>query len=340
MKPVPKNLLQNNSLASAEEADKSEVVVRAAWLYFMENMTQEEIARCLGISRIKVVRLIKEAREKGIVEIKVQSPITENLRLEGEIRSLYQLTAVVVTLPEDEGEPLNKVLAWTAAQILEQRLRPGIKIGVGLGRTTSYLPDFFTPRKHIDSTFISLAGGLNSRENIDSSNETLLKLSKISGGTAKYIYAPFLVSSANIRAAIMQDKAVESVVEQAKTADLAIFSVGTPDNFALLHQYNLITAEEMAEIRSMGARGDVIGRFFDRSGEEIMTSYRDRVIGLTIDELRAIPDRVLVAGGPKKHEGILAALVGKIANILVTDIGTAEWLIKFAKEEEVGIGLK
>lgn len=331
MSPVTKNLMQNNNIATIEEANKSEVVVRAAWLYFVENMTQEEIARCLGISRIKVVRLIKAAREMGIVEIKVQSPITENLRLEGEIRSLHQLTEVVVTLPEEEGEPLNKVLAWAAAQILEQRLRPGIKIGVGLGRTTSYLPDFFTPHKHMDCTFISLAGGLNSRERIDSSNETLLKLSKLSGGAAKYIYAPFLVSSANIRAAIMQDKAVESVIEQAKKTDLAIFSVGTPDNFALLHQFNLITTEEMAEIRSMGALGDVIGRFFDRSGQEIVTSYNDRVIGLTIDELRAVPDRILVAGGPKKHAAILAALVGKVANILVTDIGTARWLIENAR---------
>ncbi len=333
MNPTSKKTIQTNGVTSFDEVGKSEFVVRAAWLYFIENMTQEEISKSLGISRIKVVRLIKEAREKNIVEIKVQSPITENLRLEGEIRSLYQLTEVVVTLPEEEGEPLYKVLAWAAAQILEQRLRPGIKIGVGLGRTTSYLPDFFAPYKHVESTFISLAGGLNSREKIDSSNETLLKLSQLSGGVAKYIYAPFLVSSADIRAAIMQDKAVESVIEQAKNTDLAIFSVGTPDNFALLHQFNLITDEEMNEIRSKGALGDVLGRFFDRTGIEIMTSFRDRVIGLTIGDLGAIPDRILVAGGLKKHEAILAALVGKIANILVTDIGTAKWLVKFANEK-------
>ena len=332
MNPIVKNLIQNHSLTSIEEVDKPEIVVRAAWLYFVENMTQEEIARCLGISRIKVVRLIKEARQKGIVEIKVQSPISENLRLEGEIRSLYRLKEVVITLPEEEGEALNKVLAWAAAQILEQRLKPGIKIGVGLGRTTSYLPDFFNPRKRMDSTFVSLAGGLNGRENIDGSNETLLKLSQLSRGSVKYLYAPFLVSSASIRAAIMQDNAVESMIELAKNANLAIFSVGTPDNFALLHQYNLITSEEMAEIRALGAVGDVIGRFFDRSGQEIITSYRERVIGLSIEELLSIPDRILVAGGPKKHQAILAALIGKIANILVTDIGTAEWLINFARK--------
>ena len=332
MNLISKKPPQTYSLTPVNEGDKSGIVVRTAWLYFVENMTQEEIAESLGISRIKVVRLLKEAREKGIVEIKVQSPMTENLKLEGQMRSLYQLTQVVVTQPDEEGEPLNKVLAWAAAQILEQRLRPGIKIGVGLGRTTSYLPDFFAPSKHIDCTFITLAGGLNSRENIDSSHETLLKISKLSGGVAKYIYAPFLVSNSQIRAAILQDKAVESVLEQAKGTNLAIFSIGTPDDFALLHQYNLITEDEMYEIRSMGALGDALGRFFDESGKEIMTGYRDRVIGLTIDELRAIPDRILVAGGSKKRKAIRAALIGKIANILVTDILTAEYLIRQVDE--------
>lgn len=332
MNPASKKLTQTYSFSSIDELDRSGIVVRTAWLYYIENMTQAEIAECLGISRIKVVRLLKEAREKGIIEIKVQTPMTENLKLEGQLRSLYRLTNVVVTPPEDEGEPLNKVLAWAAAQILEQRLRPGMKIGVGLGRTTSHLPDFFAPSKLTECTFIPLAGGLNSQESYARSHETLFKLSTSSGGIAKFIYAPFLVSNSNIRDAIVQDRAVESVIEQAKNSDLAVFSVGTPDDFALLHQFNLITSEEMSEIRSMGALGDVLGRFFDASGKEIMTAYRDRVIGLTIDELRAIPDRILVAGGRKKYKAIHAALVGKIATILVTDILTADYLTKFVQE--------
>jgi DNA-binding transcriptional regulator LsrR (DeoR family) len=332
MIPNPLNLPQSSPIISSNEPDKSEVVVRAAWLYFMENMTQQEIADCLGISRIKVVRLIKEAREKGIVEIKVQSPITENLKLEGKLRSLFQLTNVVVTLPEEEGDLLNKVLAWSASQILEERARPGVQIGIGIGRTTSHLPDFFAPSRQIDCTFVSMAGGLSSRGNIEDSYATILKLARLSGGTAKYIYAPFLVSSSDIRKALLQDEAVEGVIEQAKKSDIAVFSVGTPDDFALLHQYNLITAEEISEIREKGAVGDALGRFFNKWGEEIITSFRDRVVGLTIEELRAIPVRILVAGGPKKYEAILAAMAGKMTNILVTDIGTAKWLITHSKE--------
>jgi DNA-binding transcriptional regulator LsrR (DeoR family) len=332
MFPSSKNPSYSSIINSSDGAYKSEIMVRAAWLYYIENMTQQEIAETMGISRVKVVRLIKEAREKDIVEIKVQSPITENLKLESRVRSLYHLTNVIVTLNEEQGDPLYKVLAWTASQILEQYIKPGFKIGIGIGRTTSHLPEFFAPSAQADCTFISLAGGLNSQENIEDSYETILKLASMSGGTAKYIYAPFLVSNPDIRDAILQDEAVSSVIKQAKQTELAIFSVGTPDKFALLHQYNLISFEEMTEIRNRGALGDALGRFFDEKGQEIMTRFRDRVIGLTIDELRAIPNRLLVAGGQNKYRAIRAALVGKIANILVTDIGTAEWLIKFAKE--------
>jgi DNA-binding transcriptional regulator LsrR (DeoR family) len=331
MIPNPLNPPQNSPIISTNEPDKSEVVVRAAWLYFMENMTQQEIAECLGISRIKVVRLIKEAREKGIVEIKVHSLISEHLKLEAQLRSLYHLTNVAVTLPEEEGDPLYKVLAWTASQILEERMRPDIQIGIGIGRTTSYLPDYFAPNRQTDCSFVSLAGGLTSRRNIEDSYATILKLARQTGGTAKYIYAPFLVSNSEIRDALLQDEAVEGVLKQARKTDIAIFSVGTPDDFALLHQYNLITAEELSEVRNLGAVGDALGRFFDETGKEIITSYRERVIGLTIDELLAIPTRLLVAGGPKKYKAILAALMGKLSNILVTDVRTAEWLINQAK---------
>jgi len=213
MTPLPLKSTQKSNTNPSDEIDKSEFMIRTAWLYYIENMTQEEIAKGMGISRIKVDRLIKEAREKGIIEIKVQSPITKNLKLEAGLRSIYHLTNVAVTLPEEEGDLLNKVLAWNAAQILEQRLRPGIKIGVGIGRTTYQLTNFFTPRKLTDCTFISLAGGLNSRANIEDSYETILKLSRLSGGIAKYIYAPFLVSSSEIREAMLQDKAVKSVIE-------------------------------------------------------------------------------------------------------------------------------
>lgn len=302
------------------------VIARAAWLYFMESMTQQEIAERLGISRIKVVRLIKEAREQGIVEIKVHSPIIEHLKLEGELRSLYQLTDVVVTTGEEEGEPLYRMLTRSAAQVLEQRLEPGIQVGVGIGRTTSYLPESFTPGKQVECTFVSLAGGLSSRETIGDYYETILKLARMSGGDAKHIYAPFLVASSEIREALLQDGAIGGALEQARKSDLAIFSVGTPDDFALLHQYNLMTAEELSELRALGAVGDALGRFYNLEGQEIITSFRDRVIGLSIDELRAIPTRILVAGGPKKHQAIWAALKGKLANVLITDVDTAQWL--------------
>jgi DNA-binding transcriptional regulator LsrR (DeoR family) len=298
----------------------------------MENLTQQEISERLGISRIKVVRMLKEAREQGIVEIKVQTPVNGDLLLEGELRKLYRLTDAYVIPETEEGEQLARMLTRTAAQLLEQRLCPGLKVGIGLGRTTAYLPEYFNPGRQEDCTFISLAGGLNSRETVEDNFSTLIGLAKSSGGEARYIYAPFVVSNKETRDALMHDEVIISTLDLARKADLAIFSVGTPDDFALLHQYNLITDDELVEMRSSGALGDALGRFYDRSGQEIFTNFNDRVIGLTISELKKIPTRILVAGGAKKYQAILAAIEGNIANVLVTDIKTAESLIKAAKE--------
>jgi len=87
----------------------------------------------------------------------------------------------------------------------------------------------------------------------------------------------------------------------------------------------------LAEMRRAGAVGDALGRFFDNKGQEILTNFNERVIGLSINELRRIPTRILVAGGPKKYPAIQGALSGEIPNILVTDAGTARYLLKGSK---------
>lgn len=320
-----------SSRIPSDENIKTNVMVRAAWLYYMENMTQQEIAERLGISRIKVMRILKEAREQDIVEIKVHSPLTGNLIMESDLRSLYHLTDVYITMEADEGEALSRILTLAAAQILEQRLRPGLRVGVGLGRTTSYLPEYFVPSSQVACTFVTLAGGLSSKETLEDNYVTIIQLAKKSGGDARYIYAPFLVSNKEIRDALLHDEVVNAVLEEARKSDVAIFSIGTPDDFSLLHQYNLITIHELAEMRRAGAVGDALGRFFDNKGQEILTNFNERVIGLSINELRRIPTRILVAGGPKKYPAIQGALSGEIPNILVTDAGTARYLLKGSK---------
>jgi DNA-binding transcriptional regulator LsrR (DeoR family) len=311
----------------ASEVIKNDIMVRAAWMYYTEEMTQQQIADRLGLSRVKVIRLLKEARNQGVVEIKINSPFSTHLWLEGELRKKYGLVDAFVTLEAPEGEALNRMLASTAAQVLEQRLHSGIWVGLGLGRTVSYIPEYISYDISIDCTFIPLSGGLNYGEYSEDNYRSLFQLAKAVGATVRFIHSPFTVSDPKIRDAILKDATVQESIDLARKVDIAVFSVGMVSKEAMLYLSGLMSNEDLSEIAQLNAKGDVLGRFYDDCGRELQYSLKDRIVGLNIEELQVIPIRLLVAGGPKKYEAIRAALCGEIANIVVTDADTTRWLL-------------
>jgi DNA-binding transcriptional regulator LsrR (DeoR family) len=304
-----------------------EMLIRAVWMYYMEDQTQQQISEHLGVSRIKVTRLLQEARKRHIVEITIHSPITTYLSLEHDLRQYYGLKDAIVTTEAEEGEALYRVLAKASAQVLEQRLRPGMNIGLGLGRTIGYLPEFFRPGKQIECTFTSLTGGTLNSSSSDDNYSSLLWVAEAVGGKVQYIHAPASVSSAEIKAALMNDEAIREALNFARHCDMAMLSVGSMVEPVTLHQYGLIDDEDVRQLRSLGAVGDAIGQFYNELGQEVPARFKDRMIGLAIHDLRSIPLTVVVAGGTRKYQAILAALRGKIADILITDCKTAQWLL-------------
>lgn len=309
------------------ESLEMEMLIRAVWMYYIEDQTQQQISEHLGVSRIKVTRLIQEARKKHVVEITIHSPMTIYLSMEHDLRQCYGLQDVIVTTDAEEGEALFRVLAKAAAQLLEQRLRPGMKIGLGLGHTIGYVPEFFRPGKQVECTFVSLTGGTSNSSFRDDNYSSLLRVAEAVGGKVQYIHAPAAVSSAEIKAALISDEAIREDLNFARHCDMAMLSVGSMVEPVSLHQYGLLDDEDVRQLRRLGAVGDAIGQFYDEFGQEVPANFKDRMIGLDIHDLRSIPLTVVVAGGTRKYQAILAALRGKIANILITDCKTAQWLL-------------
>ena len=85
-------------------------------------------------------------------------------------------------------------------------------------------------------------------------------------------------------------------------------------------------------LRSRGAVGDVLLRYYDGAGRLVPSEIDRRVVGLTLEDIASIPTVVAVAGGPGKSEAIAGALAGNVANVLVTDHLTAKELIELKGE--------
>ncbi len=308
--------------------------IQAAWLYYMKDLTQQEIATRLGISRVKVTRLIQQARENELVTISINSPDTLFLEQQEGLMKQFGLQDALVTISAGDEETLMPILANATANFLATQLKPNMVVGIGVGRTVSLIPRYFQPGSEIPCTFIELSGGPTAFLYDYAQADVLYRLAEKAGGKAVHLKAPFFVENAEAREILLRDPVISQNMELARNCDMAIFSVGVFDPESQLVQHGILNRQEVTRMQKAGVIGDVISHTFNDKGEEISSTLSERLIGLNIEDLGKLKKCVLIAGGEAKHECILAALKGKWVDMLITDERTAGWLIQTDKERE------
>lgn len=302
---------------------------KVAWLHYHEGLTQAEIAERMGISRVTINRLIKEARESGVVEIRVHSDFLDGFKLGQRLCSQYNLRDVIITPVVDQDEALSAVLAEAAAEVLTLRIQSGMTVGFGIGRTVSQIPEHFHPSTATPCRFIGLTGGLDLRlKGVPHTFDTLGRMASATGGEAVYIPAPSYVGFDSVKKALLSEPSVLQALELAGHSDLAVFSIGAADHSALLYQFNQISDQDMADLHQNHAVGDVLGRFFNGQGIELPIPVNQRIIGLCLEELLRIPLKILVAGGRNKRTALKVAVSHQFCDILITDAASADWLLE------------
>lgn len=305
--------------------DRNGIVVRAAWLYYKDGLTQAEIAERLFVSRATVGRLLDAARAEGIVRFEISTDHLSAFQLSRDLRHRHGLAdAVVVPRIADgaHGARINERIASAAAEYLKRFLRPGAVIGVGWGDTVMRVL-FALGRDSLDGvTIASVAGGIDAytREvtarNTNGVNEHL-----------RIIPAPLVASSPKIAAALREDESVTSVLRLAESAVATLTGIGASRPGASSVRSGLATDDQLQEFRELGVVGDMLGEWYDRDGGIVYKAASDRRIGMSIDQLRHMPNVIGVAGGEEKVEAIAGAVRGGYLDVLVTDEDVAEALL-------------
>ena len=319
--------------AGAPRSAVPSLVARAARLHYEFSLTHQETAAVLGVSRVKVTRLLKQAREAGIVVITVLSDLSPFAEVEERLAAAVGLreSIVVPAGGGGTGSSLRSMLARGAASYLERVARDGLVVAVGLSRTIAEVPAWLGHPRQSRASFVSLAGALPAGGH-GSGNpyQATDALAAAFGGTAEHLHAPVIVRSDEAAQVLRADPSISRTLEQAVTADVALVGVGGRDDRIDFRQGTQVTPAEWTSLMAQGMVGDIGGRFFDRTGSEIEHELNRRVIGLSLEEFRKIPVRLVAAGGPSKAEALTAALRGGLITVLVTDVTTANTLIEGA----------
>ncbi|SRR5579875_507023 len=312
----------------------ADLTARAARLHFEFGLTHQETAEALGLSRVKVTRLIKLARQSGLVKVIVDSRVSPFAELEGRLLTAFDLReAIIVPTPGNgaDGSGLRAALARGAASYLERVARDGLVVAVGLSRTIGQMPRMLVNPRPAAMTFVSLVGAIRSGgQGSGNPYQATDALAAAFGGQAENIHAPVLVQDPAVALHLRADPAIAGTLERAAAATIAFVGIGgVDDRINFSHGAN-ITDAEWAGLLDRGMVGDIGGRFFDARGQEIDSDINGRIIGLSLDAFRKIPSRVAAAGGPSKVGPLAAAMHGGLINILVTDVATARVLLEGA----------
>jgi lsr operon transcriptional repressor len=303
---------------------QDQTIVRAAWLYYMEGLTQDRVAARLGITRLRVNRLLGEARASGLVGITINSQLASCLALEDELKRVCGLReAVVVPTPEDAAL-LPALVGRAAGEFLSRHLetRPVRGIGVGWGATLREAIRFVKPRSRSEISVSSLMGGLTRGLEINTF-ETATALAARLGGRCSYLAAPLYAGSEKSRETLVsQDVFRESFSAMAHN-NVALLSVGDLSNRSLLIRYGLPRDVTPASLRRSGAVGDILGTFLDAGGRPVDHPLNKRVIAPSLGVLSRIPTVIVASGGLNKAPIIAAVLKAQLAAVLVTDEDTA-----------------
>jgi deoxyribonucleoside regulator len=309
---------------------KIDLLVSISRLYYENNYSQQMIAEKTGLSRPYVSKLIAEARECGIVEIKINDPNEAETQMELEIKEKFNLQKVIIIpSPNDSGEKLLERLSIAASRYLNTIVKDNDIIGVSWGATLYTCSKIFKPVDEFKNiTIVQLCGALSMLEKNIYASEIPVNFAAAFKGMPYMLPLPAVVDNLQVKNAIVSDKNISNILEIGKKSNIVVFSVGPFGHNSTLPRAGYLTSEEVTEMVNKGAVGDFFSRIINIKGEICDKELNDRTIGIDLDEVVKKDYRILIAGGTNKAKCIYGTISGGYPNILITDENTAMEILK------------
>ena len=306
------------------------LMARVARLYHERGLSQSQIADRLELSQPTVSRLLKRAEAEGIVRVVVTHPSGTHPELEEGLQEKYGLREAMVVETATREEALLRDLGAAAGYYLETTLKRGDVVGLSSWSATllAMVDSMGSLPRPTGSTVVQILGGVGSPEAEVHAAHLTQRLAKLVGGEARLLPAPGVVGSPAARKVLFEDPFVREAMAQLDRVTVALVGIGGLEPSRLLAASgNVFAPQELEKLRGQGAVGDVCLRFFDAAGAPIRSDLDERVIGMTLPQLRGVKRTIGIAGARRKHAAILGALRGQWVNVLITDRVTAEKLV-------------
>ena len=301
--------------------------MRIAWMYYVEGLTQNEIAERLGIGRVTVVRNINEAIKQREVKIRIEGVIAECIEIEEQLKKAFNLKDAIVVPEPDNPANITKSIGNAAGMFMSDTLKDGMSVGVGWGATLYESLATLTTRDLSNVQVISLLGGIVQARKFNPA-EFAWQFARAVGADCYLLQAPAVVDSPATREALIERCGLRDVFKRAEKLDIAMLSCGNLESKSTAFRFEMLPEPDRLALIKAGAVGDVLYNFFDANGKLVNHPVNKRIMSIPLEQLRDVPLRVISAGGAEKIEAILGALKLINCNVLITNEATAKALLQ------------
>lgn len=306
---------------------------RAAQLYYLQDETMDAIAATLNVSRSTVSRLLKQARETGIVRITVADDQAGGQRSAEQIGKRFGVRAQVVEVRDNAPDHIRlDQVARVAARLLTSWVQPDTVIGVAWGTTVSAIADHLTPVPSTGVSVVQLNGSVNSRPSgVLYAQELISAVARTFDADIAYFPTPAIFDYADTKEALWRESAVQRLLELRSRVDLAVFGIGAASGTMASQVYRAgyLSAADARELQRQRVVGDVCTVFLRLDGSYEDLEINTRASGPTPRELARIPRRLCVVVGEHKVPALIGAMNAGVVTDLVLDNRTAAALAEF-----------
>lgn len=336
MNSLSEEPIKRKKRTSVNRADNLSLLVEIARAYYEQGHDQGMIGESMGISRSQVSRYLKKAKNLNLVQVRIVSPEERTtdveIALRGRFASLKE--AIVVPVFNLQPGPIRKTIARAGAHYLEQVVRPGQKICVGSGRTLCEVFNWLHPSEVVNISIIQAMGNVGHEAMEIDFNQMARAAANAFGARIFFMNAPAILGSGTVAEFISANPSIHETLQLAHNADLYLFSIGSISSDLIFTRGGIFKTQDLEQLRLAGSVGDICAHFFNVAGVEIRSSFKDRIVGITLEDLRSNALTIAVAGGPDKVFPLIGALHGGFIKVLITDEQTANAILDYESEME------
>ena len=309
-------------------SDEAHLIMKVLRVYYEHHLTQAEVAKRLGFSRPKVSRLVAEGHLRGLVKIEIAQPTGDFAPLEIALEDRYGIGEVLISPTSEDNRSTELTVGGSAAACLGRVCDGDSTLGVSWGTTVRAFVEAVSPLAFKCARVVPLVGSIGRAETVLHSNRACLDLAGKLGVEALNLDAPAIARSASSRAELVETPGIEDTLKAAVACDVAVVGIGGILPTSTIIRAGFFDSEEFLGLAERSVVGDVCFHFLDRSGNPCLPGFSERVVGITPEQIRAVPKVVGIATGARKAPGVAAVLKGGYINHLVCDRELAEALLE------------